>query len=174
MELATVLTEWINAAVVTQRLIEAKIAGEELPMRRSTLRVFGPMTINFAKSNADGPLLRELREEVKEQLSPKVSLAKNLTLRQRRAAGRRTLRNVMDVYCPELLSDFEEAVERRAEWVESNRAALKVVLDSDSPSEDLLQSWRRESAATRRALTDARAQLVAFIKETFPVQATSG
>lgn len=64
--------------------------------------------------------------------------------------------------------EFEEAVKRRGEWVESNHAALRAAFDSDSPDEDQLRSWRREAHATRQGLSEAQAQLATFIKHTFP------
>ncbi|MFF4692176.1 hypothetical protein [Streptomyces sp. NPDC001307] len=174
MELSAILTEWINAARATHRLIKQKLEGEELPKRRTgwlSALNFGPMRTDVMPSNVG--IIRDIKVEVREQLTPKVSLVKNLTPQQRRAAARRTLRNVMNVYCPELLADFEAAVERRVEWVEANRAALIQALDSESADEQSLITWEREADVTQQGLVDMQAQLIAFITDTFPAQVRS-
>ncbi|MEK8141941.1 hypothetical protein NKH18_02580 [Streptomyces sp. M10(2022)] len=80
---------------------------------------------------------------------------------------------MMNVYCPELLGDFEAAVEQRVEWVELNRSVLIQALGSEAADEQSLVTWEREAEMTRQGLVDIQAQLIDFITDTFPAQVRS-
>ncbi|MFF4963325.1 hypothetical protein [Streptomyces sp. NPDC001222] len=171
MELAAILNDWITAAHEAEQLIRRKLEGEPLPQRRTgLLRAFklGELHIDGRASNVGR--VEELTTQVKEQLTPKVSLVKYLTPEQRRKAARRTLRNVMLVYCPELLDDFEEATNRRREWIEANRSALLEGLDSESADADALRTWAEEAQTTRQGLLGVRSELVRLVRENYPMR----
>jgi hypothetical protein len=114
-------------------------------------------------------IIGDLTAQVDQQLEPKASLVKRLVPEQRRQAARRTLRNLMSIYCPDLLTSFEAATEQRREWVESNRAALKKALAAQDVDHDALRQWAVEAGATKEGLISVREDLAALIREKYPM-----
>jgi hypothetical protein len=110
-----------------------------------------------------------IHESARQQLTPKVSLVKRLSPEQRRKAARRNLRNMMSVYCKELLSGFEEATERRREWVVANESALLEALAAGSVDQDSLRTWAEQARQTLEGLETVRDELGALIREKYPM-----
>ncbi|MFJ3833683.1 hypothetical protein ACIPWI_37870 [Streptomyces sp. NPDC090046] len=169
MELFAVLAAWVDAAEQTERMIRQKIAGESEPRRATGIRAYFGSSVHMTGGLDNTGIISQISEEFRQQLTPMVSLIKRLTPEQRRQAARRTLRNMMSVYCPELLSDFEKATDRRREWVEANRAALMKALAAPDVDYQSLRNWAEEAQETRQGLQNVQEELSSLIRDKFPM-----
>ncbi|WP_406384063.1 hypothetical protein OHU25_41240 [Streptomyces sp. NBC_00117] len=166
MELFAILDDWVAAARQSQVLIHEKLEGRQVARRR-LLPFSSPLPI-FPPNNYH--MITEIKKDVSEHLTPKVSLTKHFTPQQRKAAARRTLGHAMKVYCPDLLADFNAAVQQRWEWVEANRDAITKALASDTVDEEALLAWQDDASTTLQDLVEMTEELRRYIVETFPVQ----
>lgn len=173
LELHVIVAAWCDAAAETARLIQAKLEGESTPSRRARWRNpfnFGDsVVIDDGTSNVGSMVAEGISQQISRQLTPKVSLIKKLTPGQRRQAARRNLRNMMRVYCPDLLSEFENATDRRRAWVVANRAAVREALAAESDDLESLRTWADEAHETMRDLVTVRDELAALIREKYPM-----
>ncbi|MET8809743.1 hypothetical protein [Streptomyces sp. NPDC004546] len=173
LELHAIIDAWVDAAAETATLIQRKVNGLSSPPRRS--RWTGPLNFGDSVSmiggrgNVGHKIVEGMSQQVSQVLAPKVSVVKRLTPGQRQQATRRNLRNMMRVYCPDLLSQFEDATDRRREWVVANRAALSEALTAESVNHEALHAWSQEAWATMHGLVTVRDELAALIREKYPM-----
>ncbi|MFD9691728.1 hypothetical protein ACFWXO_38885 [Kitasatospora sp. NPDC059088] len=164
LELFAIISAWCDAADETERLIQQKLSG--VSGRSGRALNWGDGVV-LGHSNVG--IISDLTAQVDQQLNPKAPLVKRLVPEQRRQAARRTLRNLMAIYCPDLLASFAEATDQRREWVESNRAALKKALAAQEVDRDALRQWAAEAGATKERLISVREDLAALIREKYPM-----
>ncbi|WP_345019198.1 hypothetical protein [Streptomyces shaanxiensis] len=148
MELHAITDEWCEAAELTAKLMQMVLDGEVGPPRRTWPRGnldFGDPEVMSTRRFTNLMTVVRHRLHIEQQLTPKVPLVKRLTPEQRRRAARRNLRNMMRVYCPELLSDFENATARRYEWVKANASAIMEALITQPDDLDSLRTWAEEA-----------------------------
>lgn len=176
MELHAIIDQWCDAADETARLIQMKLDDEiSQPKRRRFRRkrskraydFGGSVNTIYGNSNIGGVM--DIHAHAVHHLRPKVSLAKRLAPEQRRQATRRNLQSLMRVYCPDLLSEFEEAADRRRAWVAANRSALLETLTAESVAHDSLRTWAEEARQTKDGLVMVRDELATLIREKFPM-----
>ncbi|MFJ8434017.1 hypothetical protein ACIQ9P_22215 [Kitasatospora sp. NPDC094019] len=163
LELFAIINAWCDAADGTERLIQKKLSGES---ERHRLGFFVGDRVGLGGSNI-GSL--DFTAQIDQRLSPKAPLHKRLVPEQRRQAARRTLRNLMSVYCPDLLGSFGEATDQRRDWIDSNRAALRKALSAPDIDHDALRQWAAEAGVTRQQLVSVREDLADLIREKFPM-----
>lgn len=177
MELHAILDQWCTAAGHTTRLIEMKLDDEIGQARQTRFRGrydFGN-SVNMIASQCNSFVMAgevhavQIKGSIVNQLTPKVSLVKRLTPEQRRRAARRTLRNMMRVYCPDLLSKFEDATDRRVAWVVANESALMEALAAGSADRDSLLAWAEEARRTTEGLLTVLGELATLITEKYPM-----
>lgn len=184
MELHAILDQWCTAAGQTTRLIEMKLDDEIGQARRTWFRRrydYGDSVNMIARqcntTSAPGVVYAgRLHGGIVNQLAPKVSLVKRLSPEQSRKAARRTLRNMMRVYCPDLLSEFENAADQRLAWVVANESALMEALAAELTDRDSLLAWAAEARRTREGLVTVLDELGTLIREKYPMgqQGTMG
>ncbi|WP_406387294.1 hypothetical protein [Streptomyces sp. NBC_00887] len=158
-------------------MIEMKLDGEIGPARRTWFRRrydYGESVNRICGGSNGGPMAGtvhavQMQRSIVNQLTPKVSLFKRLIREHRRKAARRTLRNMMRVYCPDLLSEFENAADRRLAWVVDNESALMKALAAESAHRDSLLAWAAEARRTRQALLTVLGELGLLIRERYPM-----
>ncbi|MEU8918666.1 hypothetical protein [Streptomyces nigrescens] len=170
MELHEILREWCIAAAITSEATEALGSGNVARARRLIRR-----------SNADTPgmwrrwlhvgppaYLERAQRDIHQVMSPSAPLAQRWNGTKRRQAGRRTLQSLMRIYCPDLLGDFEAAVDARVEWMGEHRAKIASVLRDGAADVDL-ESASAEMAETLSNLESVRAELHSVILHRFPI-----
>ncbi|MEU7864569.1 hypothetical protein [Nonomuraea sp. NPDC049141] len=106
--------------------------------------------------------------DIDEALDPKAPLLRRWRASSRRQAGRRSVRTLLRVYCPELLDQFVDAFEQRAEWVLEHREQFDRWFDG-SRSDDEIDQLLREMDTTARQLRSARDQMRTFIVAKYPM-----
>ncbi|RKN44007.1 hypothetical protein [Streptomyces hoynatensis] len=153
LELHEILREWCVAARQTWEAVEAVRAGG---------------CPEGAPSQTDGRYVPLPMSDIEGLLSPAPPVAQRWSRSRRRQAARRTLRSMMHVYCPELLQDFEQATQARAEWMAAHRARLRRLVAGGAAGSEL-DRLAEEAAGTLRALDRVRADLGRFLRERFPL-----
>lgn len=165
LELHAIVAEWCEAAAKTVSLIQNRLDDPQSslpsPPRRERR---GRTPISFSLGSQ-----HSIYGQITQRLTSKDSLIKKLTHRLRKRAARRNLRNMMRVYCPELLLAFEQATDRRLAWVEANRAALEKAMPAQAADLESLRTWVTEAEETRQHLLEVRDALAALIRETYPM-----
>ncbi|GGZ20275.1 hypothetical protein [Streptomyces poonensis] len=173
LELHAIVDAWVGAAAESATLIQHKLNGMSSPPRRvrwkGPFNFGGSVTMIGGTSNIAYGVVEGMSQQVSQQLAPKVSFVKRLTPGQRQQAARRNLRNMMRVYCPDLLSEFENATDRRRAWVVANRVALSEALTAQSVDRESLRVWAQEALGTMHDLVVVRDELAALIREKYPM-----
>ncbi|MFE2498778.1 hypothetical protein [Streptomyces scopuliridis] len=164
MELHEILREWCAAARESSKVVELLIA--EQPKLAKAAHpgsnfYSGPMPFTRTFS-------QRTRREIDALMSPPAPIAQRWSGPKRRQAARRTLRSMMNIYCPDLLSDFDTAVEARADWVESHHAEIRSVLKNRA-ADGRFRAFGREMNETAEMLESVRARLNLLIQERYPL-----
>lgn len=102
-------------------------------------------------------------------LTPTVPWTVRWRASKRRAAARQSLRNLMQLYCPELLQSFESAVAERANWIKDNRKDFKERLLDPVISLDDLRADVEVLESTRQSLESVCESLRQLINDRFPL-----
>ncbi|MFC9945026.1 hypothetical protein [Streptomyces pratensis] len=178
IELHEIINDWCEASTRTNRALQQ--IGTNAQTRRE-LRGYGDPGSNGADYSITIVTLRlgrgyveKAHREINSIMQPAAPLMLRWSSYRRRQAGRRSLRNLMTIYCPELLSMFELAVKARTEWVAKYREFIDGALRSGEVSPDSLSSLRAETAETTAALVAARDSLQQLIKDQYPMGYTHG
>jgi hypothetical protein len=162
MELHEILREWCEAAVKTYEAVEE--------LRENGVdhegRIIIPQVPQMARNYI--PLTQQ---DIDEVLSPPAPVAQRWSHAKRRQAARRTLRSMMHIYCPELLQDFERAVEARADWVNENRAKIRKAI-KDGAWYHEFDPVLSEMISTLDSLKHVRTELHQLIQERYPMMAS--
>ncbi|WP_327393434.1 hypothetical protein OG533_36145 [Streptomyces sp. NBC_01186] len=173
IELHEILREWCEAARSTSKVVELILADQPHLAKAAhphSNHYAGP--VPFRRSFARRTLARRTRREIDALMSPSAPLAQKWSGTRRRQAARRNLRSMMHVYCPDLLSEFDRAVEARVAWVDSHHAELNEVINSRR-GDGRLSRVRHEMTVTADKLETVRAELSALIQERYPMGAVS-
>jgi hypothetical protein len=168
LELYVILDEWCSAAAESNKAVH-----QVLKARRAArgMNTTGPLTIKMPMaSNAGSSGYIKVRlKDTESILSPAVPLLQRPRGTVRRAAARRSLRNLMRVYCPDLLEQFEESVRKRSDWVTTNRRELTALLENPRGAIRRLEQMALEMDSTLTKLWKARSLLRNLIQEKFPL-----
>ncbi|MFE5049049.1 hypothetical protein ACFRAI_22335 [Streptomyces sp. NPDC056637] len=173
MELSVVLDHWCSAAFQSSSCVQEAIEfrenrpGEPVPL---------PTPVDVRFSNAWIPVVigpgyvERITRELTEVLDPQVPRRVRLLNRPRsRLFRRRTLKNLIAIYYPELLQSCESATGARGAWVRANRDGfLERLRDLDVPIGELRRQLE-ESESTRAALVAVRDRLRELIRTQFPL-----
>ncbi len=116
--------------------------------------VYGPSFVGGVVGDIDG------------LMSPKARLMARWRGSERRVAARRGLRTLLSVYFPDLLVEFEEAIDARADFV-SRHSDLPGVIGRMTNAE--LADVQQEARATQSALVSVTDRLADLVVELFPV-----
>ncbi|MEU6867938.1 hypothetical protein ABZ924_32675 [Streptomyces sp. NPDC046876] len=174
MELYVVLDEWCDAAEATNRFAWETLEGNRPDVtRRSWLNPFarvGFTEITPVNNHAHGYVDRR-EAEIQALLESKAQWAKRWQGSHRRQAARRSLRNMMKLYCPEVLGSFEAAITSRSAWIREHRKSLPLTLSNPDTPIEAVEELATELERTVDALRDARQQLRDLLRETFPLGA---
>ncbi|MEV5555813.1 hypothetical protein AB0L44_19330 [Nonomuraea wenchangensis] len=165
LELHAILDDWCTRTEETSSRAKRKRA------RIHSTGVFadgGDGRVYQSSRFVDGVVL-----DVDGALNPKPPLLQRWRASARREAGRRSLRTLLRVYCPELLEQFIDAFEDRAEWVLKHQGDIDQWFDG-SRSDDELDELMGEMDDTARHLRQARDQLRAFIVANYPIWMRQG
>ncbi|MEV0193550.1 hypothetical protein AB0I39_34145 [Kitasatospora purpeofusca] len=177
MELHVVLDEWCESAEATGRYAWETLEGDRPAVtRRSWSNPFARAGFEPAPGSGagggdnTGPRFVERRQvEILVLLEGRAHWSKRWLAPQRRSAARRSLRNMMKLYCPEVLESFEAAVAGRSAWIREHRESLPLILsDPDTPTETV-EELAIELEQTLDALRGARRQLRDLIRDAFPL-----
>lgn len=164
MELHEILREWCEAAKATGRVVELLMAEQPrlagAPYPGSNLYA-GPTRFSRTVS-------RRTRREIDALMAPPAPLAQRWSGTKRRQAARRTLRSMMRIYCPDLLGDFDRAVEARDDWVQNHHGEIRTVLKNRA-ADGRLGGLGREMNDTAETLESVRQRLHLLIQEWYPM-----
>ncbi|WP_129798029.1 hypothetical protein [Streptomyces sp. F001] len=164
MELHEILREWCEAAKSTSKVVELVIAEQPdlaKAQRPSSNFYSGPTP--FRRTVA-----KRTRREIEALMSPPAPVAQRWSGTKRRQAARRTLRSLMHIYCPDLLSDFDSAVEARANWVEDHHAEIRKVLKNRAADGEFA-ALGRHMTETAEMLESVRVRLSDLIQQRYPL-----
>jgi hypothetical protein len=170
MELYAILDDWCEAAAnaneVAELQLEARLNGMEYESWKDQ---------RFSASNVAPPGILGLNDYIKQNsrditsiLSPNPPWVRRWRASKRRAAGRRTLETILNIYEPELLSAFKKAVDDRSEWVKAHRTEFDRGCKSDKTSEELA-SQLEVMENTLQALVQTRESLLSLIRAKYPL-----
>ncbi|WP_406690528.1 hypothetical protein REH65_32310 [Saccharopolyspora sp. ID03-671] len=150
LELHSIVYEWCERAANANDYIKAKVNDEALT---ADLRI----REMFSRVNLSGPYVEEAYDDIREVLHPKTPLLYRWQKSSRRRAARRSLRSVLQVYFPEFLRRFEDAIESRYDfatgparefdrlfsspWSESQ--ITEIVAEMASSEKDLFRAWHQ-------------------------------
>ncbi|WP_405470260.1 hypothetical protein [Streptomyces canus] len=170
MELHEILREWCEAAERTseavnllgqQRLQEAReVYDVSHVLSRGVWVSDSSMQTNSFVSRAQG--------DIDSVLKPSAPVLQRWSGAKRRQAARRSLRTLMDIYCPELLFDFDGAVSARSQWVDEHHCIVKTALKHGLSDSDF-DAMAAQMQSTLESLTSVRQQLLALIQERYPL-----
>jgi len=175
LELYAILDEWCEAAEALEGLIRGALE-EHQPDGKSLC--YPPFTripsIRLGNTNLVPGYVDRMQSEICGLLEERAHWTNRWRPSRRRKAARKGLRNVMRIYCPDVLESFEAAVEGRSVWMEQNRAELiRIVENPDASAEEISQASFALSQ-TYYAMYVARGRLGEMIRETFPLGPTPG
>ncbi|MEV5981835.1 hypothetical protein [Streptomyces sp. NPDC052114] len=177
MELHEIIDDWCDAADRTNDALRRAGTDAEVRRRKELLMLgngAGPEVVVFRVKLRQGYVETALRE-IDEIMRPSTPLTQRWSGAKRRQTARRSLRNLMAVYCEELLEDFEEAVEARAEWIGRYREFVhRASANDDGVRRADFLRLGEETEATTAALTAVRDQLKELIKEKYPMGGAGG
>jgi|Tabmets5t2r1_1033131.scaffolds.fasta_scaffold11297_1 hypothetical protein len=108
-----------------------------------------------------------MMRDIGEIIDPKAPLLKRWQASSRRKAARQSLRTILSAYSPELLRQFELAVQARANWIQEYERAFDRWFDYHT-EEDGAQVVS-EMHTTLSGLTNSRDKLRDFIIANFPL-----
>ncbi|WP_372346658.1 hypothetical protein [Streptomyces sp. KL116D] len=177
MELHEILNDWCEAASQTNQAL--RHIGKNLESRREIRHKasvgnggggsYVVSVIRIKRSYVDSA-----RREIDSLMQPSAPLMQRWSPDKRRQAGRRSLRNLMTIYCGDLLLSFELAVEARTEWIGRYREFIEDALAGNEVCRDRLRALRTETMYTTHELQVVRDRLKEFIKEQYPMGAAQG
>lgn len=181
MELYLILDEWCQAADTANSNITAALA-----LRRSRpdapsasydeLLPKGPVATGYRMVGGDGSsnmaagYLEKTMVDLNAVLDPPVPWAARWRRSTRRAMGRRTLRGIMKVYCPDLLESFDLAVRQRADWVVVHRNNFRELVEGSSVAVEELEREAARMTASASGLATVRDELRTLITDLFPLK----
>lgn len=171
--LYAILEEWCTAAAITSAATDNEVAGRTSPEPATDMSTpFVRTNIeSFAGSNVvSSSFVKVTVRDIGQLMSPTAGIKARLQPAERRSAARRGLRTLLSVYFPDILADFEEAIEGRQRFVETNRDLPKVI---HSLSLEELLGVQRESRRTYVILVDVTNELADMIAEFFPIDPKS-
>ncbi|MGY4273965.1 hypothetical protein ACVILE_000145 [Streptomyces sp. M18.1] len=172
IELHEILREWCEAARKTSEVVELILADQpHLARAAHPESNFYAGPLPFRRSFARNTLARRTRREINALMSPSAAVAQRWSGTKRRQAARRNLRSMMHIYCPNLLGEFDQAVDARVAWVNSHHAELREVIKRRSADGRLVR-LRHEMTTTAEQLEAVRAALSALIQERYPMGVT--
>ncbi|WP_275466321.1 hypothetical protein [Streptomyces noursei] len=175
MELHVILDEWCEVAEETNAVVRRTLDGDRPnvvhPSRFNPIgRVAFPKGLVYQAGRAQHLLFVDaMRRDAGGILQNQAPWWQRWRGSRRRQGARRSLRNMMKLYCPELLDSFESAVDGRAQWILENRKNLPVTLSSPDTPTEVVEGLARELETTLAALRDARRQLGDLIRQAYPL-----
>ncbi|MFG2282791.1 hypothetical protein ACGFNQ_29435 [Streptomyces asoensis] len=181
MELHEILSDWCEAAEQTsqavtllkeQRLNEARESYGE-PNVFAGVVFWGPVQGSNIQTNYFGGFVDRATGDIDAVLQPPAPVMQRWSGAKRRQAARRSLRSLMGIYCPDLLTDFNEAVSARSQWVEEHSRTVRKALKAGL-SDSEFEAMAAEMQATLESLQAVRQQLLMFIQERYPMGGASG
>ncbi|MEV0936395.1 hypothetical protein ACIBMX_46960 [Streptomyces phaeochromogenes] len=174
MELHVILDEWCEAAEETNAIVRRALGGVRPP-------VTGPNRLNPLSgvrftdqvfqigTHMSGGFVEGVFRDSACVLGNQAHWSKRWRASSRRQAARRSLRNMMRLYCPEVLESFEKAVAERAQWILEHRKHLpRLLSDPDTPI-SAVQDFSTALEETLEALRFARQSLADLIKYAYPL-----
>jgi hypothetical protein len=165
MELHAILNDWCNAAVHTMDYLMARLAEDESDEREMrVLASLSNMTTSWRVTHGRSGFVEGITKEFRNRLEQPAPLTQRWRRQKRVQAKRRSLRSMMQIYCPDLLSSFEKSALQRKEWVERNRTEIGKTRDRET-----LQAALDETTETFRALFQVQRDLAELIRERYPM-----
>jgi hypothetical protein len=165
MELYEIVDEWLAACKSTTEL-----ALNGRGMDRAQIRDL------YNHANISTPLfhlfsagfLEQIEKDLANVVNPTAPALQRWSRTRRRQAGRRNLRSMMKIYCPELLEEFDATVSDRGAWVRENRKIIKRSLKTgEAPPE--LTVILSQSVQTVTNLEHLNAAVAALIRSKYPL-----
>jgi hypothetical protein len=174
LELLAVLQEWQERAELTTLYAEHLVRSRN-GLAGAPERSFRPddriVIVDGAGTNTGRSYIRGVQRDASGLLNGAVPFTARLSSRRTRQARRRGLRTVLTAYCPDLLGQFEHAMQDRVDWINEHRKEFDQwfgELRTDEQVASTLASMR----ATERGLRDAVWELREFIVANFPITGT--
>ncbi|MFE7229144.1 hypothetical protein ACFVAF_00445 [Streptomyces sp. NPDC057596] len=172
MELHEILREWCAAAEKTSEAVTL-LNQQRLDEARDTYGASNVLSGTVIRGtivqvSAFPNYVNRVTGDIDSVLQPSAPVLQRWSGAKRREAARRSLRSLMGIYCPELLTDFDEAVSARSQWVEEHRRTVRKGLKSGL-SESESQAMAAEMEATLQSLRSVRQQLLVLIQERYPL-----
>ncbi|QQM42730.1 hypothetical protein [Streptomyces liliifuscus] len=122
------------------------------------------MTTGWRVTHGRSGYVEEITKELRNRFEQPAPLTQRWRRQKRLQAKRRSLRSMMQIYCPDLLSSFEKSVLRRKEWVEQNRAEVAKTRDRET-----LLAALAETTEAFRSLSQVQRDLVELIRDRYPM-----
>jgi hypothetical protein len=173
MELFIIVDDWCLSAEESNKAVREALNGPARPAAPGNRRVrpAAPQSsVVFSPgSNMGGGYVERATRDIESVLSPSVPWLQQWRRSSRRAAGRRTLRSMMRIYCPDLLGSFEDAVANRADWVTANRTRFTAPRKDSRTRTAELKEMADSMESTLRDLRTTRSALRRLIQESYPL-----
>lgn len=161
LELHSILDEWYNRAEATT-LYAKQLARLRTDPQATRGR------ISHGGTNVGGYYISTVKRDTKKVLYGSPSIPSRLSPSRKRKVMRRGLRTILATYCPELLLQFEEAVNARIDWVNEHKKEFDQWF-AESHTNEQVTAVLAEMTSTQVALGQAKEQLRGFIAANFPL-----
>lgn len=172
MELHVILDEWCEVAEETNEVVRRTLDGDRPsvvhPSRFNPIVRVKLSRGTYLSGRQHVPFVVAMGRDAVRILQNQAPWWQRWRGSRRRQAARRSLRNMMKLYCPDLLESFESAVAKRAQWILENRKNLPLTLSSPDTPTEVVEELARELETTLAELRDARRQLGDLIMQAYP------
>lgn len=170
MELYIILDDWCASAEESNKAAHAALNARidhASPRAPSFGTAQGPQ--QMIGSNVFPGYVERTTRDAEAVLNPPVPWLRRWRRSRSRTAARRTLRSMLRIYCPDLLTSFEEAVAKRREWVVEHRRGFTATLSDPQTSPATLRTMVDKMDITLNDLRDVRDDLRTLLHEQFPM-----
>ncbi|MFE5738773.1 hypothetical protein [Streptomyces celluloflavus] len=169
MELHEIMDEWLAACKSTTELT---LSGSGME-RAQIKKLYNRANISMPLFRLFGAgFLENVEKDLANIVNPATPALQRWSRTRRGQAGRRNLRSMMKIYCPELLNDFDATVSSRGAWVRENRKLIKRSLKTGEPPPELTVILS-ESVQTVTNLEHLKVAIAAVIRSKYPLGGTA-
>lgn len=169
LELFSLLVAWCEDAADTKEYAYQKLShGESVlkpPSQTANRKWFGFGYTGYIETT---------RSDINRIVDGHAPLLKRWRASGRRQAARRSLRTILQAYSPDLLGQFESAVEARADWVKKNRRIFDEWFTSNTGTPRETYEIIQDMNQTYDDLVRAAELVRVYLSENFPFPVESG
>lgn len=169
LELYAILDDWCERSEITSRWVRFWLYEAEDKIDEAPYEGDGYIVPNRRRTNIPRRFASGVQSDIINILQKKPSMLQRWRASDRRQAARRSLRTILKVYCPELLDQFEKAVNARIDWINQNRQSFDNWFTDTTYTSREIDKMLNDMDATNVGLKTTLRALYEFITTNFPL-----